>query len=93
MPGHIQPHMINQRAAKLRAIAALKHELFLERVVGKTLRALGQQYDASTGIVRGLSREYIQAEFPGTPTDLNVEHTVKVIAIRDGRALCRREEI
>lgn len=93
MPGQIQPHMINQRAAKLRAIAALKHELFLERVVGKNLRALGQQYDASSGIVRGLSREYIQAEFPGTPTDLNVEHTVKVIAIRDGRALCRREEI
>jgi len=88
MPGHLNPNTINRRAAGLREIAARKHELFLERAVGRTIRVLGQQYDESTGIVRGLSREYIQAEFHGSRNDLNVERTVTVTAIRDGRALC-----
>lgn len=90
MPGHLQPITINQRAARLRAIAADKKKQFLERNVGRELMVLGQQYDESTGIVRGVSREYIQADFPGTPKDLNVEFRMKVISLHKDRALCQK---
>jgi threonylcarbamoyladenosine tRNA methylthiotransferase MtaB len=90
MPGHLQPITINQRAARLRAIAADKKKQFMERSVGRELMVLGQQYDESAGIVRGLSREYIQAEFSGTLKDLNLECRMKVISLHKGRALCQR---
>lgn len=90
MPGHLQPLTINQRAARLRALAADKKKRFLERNIGRELLVLGQQYDESTGIVRGISREYIRAEFPGTPEDLNVECGMKVIALRHDRVVCQK---
>jgi threonylcarbamoyladenosine tRNA methylthiotransferase MtaB len=89
MPGHLQPITINQRAAQLREIAADKKKQFMKRAVGRELMVLGQQYDESTGIVRGISREYIQAEFPGTHKDINVERRVMVITQREGRAVCQ----
>jgi threonylcarbamoyladenosine tRNA methylthiotransferase MtaB len=90
MPGHLQPITINQRAARLRAIAADKKKQFLERSVGREIMVLGQQYDELAGIVRGVSREYIQAEFLGTPKDLNAECRMKVISLHQGRAHCQR---
>jgi threonylcarbamoyladenosine tRNA methylthiotransferase MtaB len=92
MPGHLRPVIINQRAARLRAIAASKKEQFLERIVGRDIKVLGQKIDESTGIVRGISREYIQAEFPGVLADLNVELTLRATSVRNGRVLCRREK-
>ncbi len=89
MPGHLNPVIINQRAAHLRARAARKKKQFLERAIGRELMVLGQQYDESAGIVRGISREYIQAEFPGTSKDINVEQRLMVTALREGRAVCR----
>ncbi|NVN92760.1 MAG: tRNA (N(6)-L-threonylcarbamoyladenosine(37)-C(2))-methylthiotransferase MtaB [Desulfuromonadales bacterium] len=91
MPGHLQPFVVNQRAARLRLIAKNKNETFLAGAVGREIRVLGQQVDETTGIVRGISREYIQAEFPGSPADLNVERTVLVTALHNGRALCQHE--
>ena len=93
MPGHLQPITINQRAARLRAIATDKKKQFLERSIGREVMVLGQQYDESTGMVRGVSREYIQAEFPGTPKELNLECRMKVISLHKGRALCQRLEV
>lgn len=89
MPGHLPPALINQRAAHLRELAALKKAAFLKRAVGRELQVLGLQFDQATGLVKGISREYIQAEFSGTPEDLNIERRVRVTAIQAGRALCR----
>lgn len=90
MPGHLQHLVVNKRAARLRHIAQHKKEQFLAESLGRDIRVLGQQIDESTGMVRGISREYIQAEFPGTRDDLNVEYTLRVTALRNGRALCQR---
>jgi threonylcarbamoyladenosine tRNA methylthiotransferase MtaB len=91
MPGHLPSSVIHDRAARLRAIAGRKKELFLERFVGEEIMVLGQQCDQSAGgTVRGISRNYIQAEFPGTAADINVEQMVTVVGIEEGRALCRR---
>lgn len=88
MPGHIPPPLIRQRAARLREIADRKKELFLERFTGKELLVLGQRFDQATGMVRGLARNYIQADYPGTPRDVNREQSLTVREIREGRALC-----
>jgi threonylcarbamoyladenosine tRNA methylthiotransferase MtaB len=90
MTGHLPSSVIHDRAARLRAIAGRKKELFLERAVGREIMVLGQQWDQSVGTVRGVSRNYIQAEFPGAPVDINVEQVVTVVGIQEGRALCRR---
>jgi threonylcarbamoyladenosine tRNA methylthiotransferase MtaB len=88
MPGHLKSAVVSQRAARLRAIAARKKNLFLEKCLGRELLVLGQQFDQSSGIIRGISREYIQAEFRGSLADINRERRVTVVALRDGRAEC-----
>jgi threonylcarbamoyladenosine tRNA methylthiotransferase MtaB len=90
MPGHLHPAVVSRRAARLRDIAARKKELFLERSLGMELLVLGQQFNESSGIIRGISREYIQAEFQGSAADINRECRVTVVALKDGRAICHR---
>ena len=90
MTDHLHPAVISRRAARLRTIAALKKELFLEKSLGRELLVLGQKVDTSSGITRGISREYIQAEFEGSAADINVECRVTVVALQDGRAVCNR---
>lgn len=89
MPDHVHTTLVNQRASRLRSIAEQKKKEFLARAVGRELLVLGQQIDEATGIVRGISREYIQAEFRGTAADLNTERRVLATEVRDGRAVCR----
>jgi threonylcarbamoyladenosine tRNA methylthiotransferase MtaB len=89
MPNHVHPKLVNQRAAQLREMACRKKAVFLERSVGRELLVLGQQVDEATGIVKGISREYIQAEFKGSAADLNTERRVLATALQDGRAICR----
>lgn len=88
MPGHLNPAVINERAAVLRGIASKKKELFLLRNVGRQILVLGQQYNEKTGLVTGISREYIQACFKGCGTDINVELPVLVERIENGLAVC-----
>lgn len=90
LPGHLPPAVIRDRAARLREIAGRKKELFLQRAVGRDVMVLGQQFDPASRTVRGLSRNYIQAQFPGTAADVNQEQTLTVVEIREGLALCRR---
>jgi len=92
MSGQIAPNIISRRAAKLREIAARKLGNFLGNMIGRNIMVLGERYDESSRMVRGLSREYAQAEFPGSPEDINTERIVTVTDIRNGAALCRREE-
>jgi len=88
MQDQIRSAVVSQRAARLRAIAARKKGLFLERSIGRELLVLGQQFDEASGIIRGISREYIQAEFPGSAADINMECRVRCVSLREGRAVC-----
>lgn len=92
MPGHLPPNVINQRAGWLRTIASRKKEEFLNQTIGREIMVLGQQYDEINGIVRGVSREYILAEFPGTLADLNIEQSLRVASLKSDRALCRKSK-
>jgi threonylcarbamoyladenosine tRNA methylthiotransferase MtaB len=88
MPGHLNPAVINERAAVLRGIASNKKEQFLLRNVGRQILVLGQQYNAKTGLVTGISREYLQACFKGSAADINLETPVLVNGIEKGQAVC-----
>ncbi len=90
MPGHHPPAVIKERAARLRAIADRKKAAFLEKSIATELDVLVQHHDQSTGIVRGISSNYIQAEFAGSVEDINTECRVIVTAIDKERAICRR---
>ncbi|MDD2582188.1 MAG: tRNA (N(6)-L-threonylcarbamoyladenosine(37)-C(2))-methylthiotransferase MtaB [Desulfuromonadaceae bacterium] len=78
MPGHVPAHVVTGRAARLRGIAKLKKAAFLERFVGRELDILVQGYDEATGSCRGLSRNYINASFPGKKSHVNEEVAVCV---------------
>jgi len=78
MPGHIKPHVVTERAAILRGIAAVKKRAFFERFIGKEVRILVQGYDIKTGRCRGLSRNYISVSFSGDISLVNREVSVVI---------------
>jgi threonylcarbamoyladenosine tRNA methylthiotransferase MtaB len=78
MPGHIAPQIITERAARLRAIAAAKKHAFHQGFIGRELQVLVQQFDKSSGICRGLSRNYISVTFTGSDRLINSEVHIKI---------------
>jgi len=90
MPRHLNPAVINERAAVLRGIASKKKEQFLLSNVGRQILVLGQQYNEKTGLVTGISREYLQASFKGSAADVNMEIPVLVTGIEKGQAVCSK---
>lgn len=90
MPNHVPPAVISYRAARLRAIAEKKKMDFLEKSIATELTVLVQKHDKNTGTVKGISNNYIQAEFAGSATDLNTLCRVLVKATSKGQAFCDR---
>ena len=90
MPDHISPAVIKERAARLRTIAEHKKRAFLHKAVATELTVLVQDHDKTTGINKGISGNYIQAEFPGTVEDFNPLCRVIVHETDKGRAVCSR---
>lgn len=89
MPDQISPALIKERAAILRKIAKAKKQQFLEKNLGESLATLGQSFDQETGVVRGISRNYLQLEYQGTAELLNCEVAVKVETITGDSCLGR----
>ena len=78
MPGHLPARIVTERAARIRSIASLKKKSFLERFVGRELDVLVQGNNDTSGICRGLSRNYISTSFPGETSRVNEEVSVLV---------------
>jgi threonylcarbamoyladenosine tRNA methylthiotransferase MtaB len=87
MPGHVKSHIVTERAAKLRSIAAAKKSAFLERFIGREIKVLVQGYDAITGLCRGLSRNYISSAFAGDISLVNREVGVILTACTGNNCL------
>lgn len=77
-PDHLPARIITERAEQLRNLAAEKKTAFLRSNLGQELPTLGQSYDAKTGRVRGLTRNYLQVEYPGDSALLNREVVVQI---------------
>jgi threonylcarbamoyladenosine tRNA methylthiotransferase MtaB len=80
MIGQLPPHLIKERAARLRALAELKKNAFLGRLVGRKLDVLVQGSDSTTGFFRGLSRNYIVVSFAGEAAFINRECNVTILS-------------
>jgi len=78
MPGHIPARVVTERAARMRSIATLKKKSLLERFVGREIDVLVQGSNDTSGVCRGLSRNYISTSFPGETTLVNKEVSVLI---------------
>lgn len=85
MPDQVPPAVIKERAAVLNSLAAVKLKLFRQRFVGTTLELLGQRYDPDTGLVSGLSRNYLEIDSPGAAGDVNTLRPVRITALSRNR--------
>ncbi|MGB4598694.1 MAG: tRNA (N(6)-L-threonylcarbamoyladenosine(37)-C(2))-methylthiotransferase MtaB [Trichlorobacter sp.] len=84
MPDQVPPQIITKRAEQLRCLAADKRMVFQQRFIGGTLDVLGQRHDAKQGMVTGLSRNYLEVQYPGGEELVNREVTVLVTGIEQG---------
>lgn len=78
MPGRVADRTVTERAARLRKIATLKKQMFLDRFTGYELTVLVQKHDKKTGLCQGFSRNYISVTFPGNESLVNCEVPVKI---------------
>ena len=84
MPGHLPASIVTERAARIRSIATLKKKSFLERFVGRKLDVLVQGNNDTSGVCKGLSRNYISTSFSGEPALVNEEIPVLIIGCKGG---------
>jgi len=87
MAGQVPANVIRVRGEQLREAAAMKKALFLQRFRSRVLPVLGQGRDPESGLMRGLSRNYIQVEYPAPEGLINREAAVRIEHIHGGRAL------
>lgn len=85
MAGHLPPAVIKARAEQLRNLAAVKRAMFQRRFIGSPLQALGQHHDPKTGLMTGLTRNYLEISYPAEATLLNQEVVVQVQEMKDER--------
>jgi threonylcarbamoyladenosine tRNA methylthiotransferase MtaB len=78
MSGHLKPAIIKERAEQLRGIAAVKRAGFQQRFIGKPLQVLGQRHNPANGLMTGISRNYLEACYPGSAQLLNQEVVVQI---------------
>jgi len=92
MSGQIPANVVRERGERLREAAAMKKGSFLQRFCGRVLPVLGQGWDQESGCIRGLSRNYIQVEFPASEGLVNREAAVRFERVNCGRVLGRLAE-
>ena len=78
LPEHLPDRIVTERAARMRDIATLKKKNFLERFVGRELDVLVQRNNDTSGVCRGLSRNYISTSFSGEASLVNEEVSVLI---------------
>jgi len=81
LPDQVPSFVIKHRAELLRAAAAEKKQAFLQQQIGQKLPVLVQGCNPKTMICNGLSGNYTNVTFKGTPDMINTEVTVQVTAI------------
>jgi len=91
MPGHLSPSVIKARAEELRLIGEEKKRTFAGRFIGRQLPVLVQS-DSGSGLVTGLSRNYLSVTFPASLDSKGEELMVRVTGVNaDGS--CRGEPV
>ncbi len=84
MSGQLQPTLIKERAEQLRGLAAQKRSAFQQRFLGSTLQVLGLRFDPTSGLMSGLSRNYLEVSYPAEAQQLNHEVEVRIQRFSNG---------
>jgi len=66
MPGQISSRVSKIRAEQLRTLASEKSRCFAERFLGQVLEVVVES-GAQEGVVKGVTRNYLEIHFPGSP--------------------------
>jgi threonylcarbamoyladenosine tRNA methylthiotransferase MtaB len=77
MPGHLPGGVVRKRAELLRRLSERKKDAYCRKFIGNELEVLVQESEGG-GMVKGLSRNYIIAIFPGSETLINSETAVMI---------------
>jgi len=85
MDGHLHPAIIKDRAEQLRLLAARKRAAFQARFITSSLRVLGQHHTPDTGLMTGLSRNYLEICYQAPASLLNCEVVVQIDTLTDGQ--------
>ena len=81
MLDQIQEGVKKERANRLKALSDKKNRLFKENFIGKELNVLAErQRDRKTGLLKGLSRNYISVLFEG---DDNIKNTIVKVRLTE----------
>jgi len=76
LAGQVPGNVSRERAARLRQLAADKHRLFAESFIGKELEVVVEA-GTKTGLLKGVSRNYLDIRFAG-----EVSHAGKCVTVR-----------
>jgi threonylcarbamoyladenosine tRNA methylthiotransferase MtaB len=83
MGGHLPPPLVRERAERYRILGEEKRRAYAGRFIGKTLEVLVQGAGES-GMMKGLSANYLEVAFPGTTGSVGEEAMVKVRGVTPG---------
>jgi threonylcarbamoyladenosine tRNA methylthiotransferase MtaB len=88
LPGHLPPHVIRQRARRLRALGQRKRVEFARGFIGREMQVLAEQTPArSGGWLAGYTRSYQRVEFLGPAQLTNREVALRIVSCRGERLL------
>ncbi|HTP64660.1 MAG TPA: tRNA (N(6)-L-threonylcarbamoyladenosine(37)-C(2))-methylthiotransferase MtaB [Geobacteraceae bacterium] len=77
MPGQVSSNLVHERAAALRRLSDQKKRAYHGSFIGRELKVLVQE-KIGDGMLKGLSRNYIQVMVPGEASMVNEEIVVRI---------------
>jgi threonylcarbamoyladenosine tRNA methylthiotransferase MtaB len=86
-PDQVPSQVIRARCRALRELGEKKRQAFYRSFLGQKVKALVEsKRDRETGLLKGLSPNYIPVLLPGGDESINQEVEVEVTEVRNGRA-------
>jgi threonylcarbamoyladenosine tRNA methylthiotransferase MtaB len=90
LPNHLPPRVVNRRSRDLRSLGREKNLAFRRRYLDRTLEVLVlETRDKATGLLSGLSRNYIEVLFDGPDTLMGEVAAVTIVEVEAGRTFGR----
>ncbi len=87
-PYKVAPEIIKERCSRIRELGLLKKRLFYEKFLGQTTRILIEaKRDMDTGLLKGLTSNYITVLIDGPDYLKNIMVDVRLVEMLDGEAI------
>jgi len=88
LPSHLDPREVKARTGRLRALGRAKGLAFRRAHLGRTLEVLVlEEQERATGLLTGLTDNYIEVRFPGPDALMRRFLTVRVVEVTPDRTL------